>query len=96
MSIVSFGNNETKTFFLFGRSAKPVAWNSIMVVARRKLDMLNYAVSLNDLRSPPGNRLELLRGNLTGFYSIRINKQWRIVFTWSEAGPANVRICDYH
>jgi len=63
---------------------------------RRKLDMLQYAHVLDDLRSPPGNRLELLKGNLTGFYSIRVNDQWRIIFEWSHRGPEKVKIVDYH
>ena len=51
---------------------------------------------LDDLRSPPGNRLELLKGDLAGYYSIRINDQWRICFVWSEGGASNVKILDYH
>ena len=64
--------------------------------ALRKLDMLNAAAALQDLRSPPGNRLETLRGSLEGQHSIRLNDQWRIVFRWSDAGPAEVSIVDYH
>jgi toxin HigB-1 len=63
--------------------------------AQRKLQYLNAAVLLTDLRSPPGNRLETLRGILRGYYSIRINDQWRIVFRW-EGGPKEVEIVDYH
>ena len=62
----------------------------------RKLDMLEAAHDLADLRSPPGNRLELLQGDLEGFHSIRVNEQWRLTFTWSSAGPADVRLIDYH
>ena len=62
----------------------------------RKLDMLNAAVTLGDLRSPPGNRLEALKGDLAGLHSIRVNDQWRIVFRWTSAGPAEVEITDYH
>ena len=58
--------------------------------------MLNYAQVLRDLAAPPGNRLEALKGNLTGFHSIRINDQWRIIFRWSDFGPADVDIRDYH
>lgn len=64
--------------------------------AHRKLAMLNYAKLVEDLRSPPGNRLERLKGNREGQYSIRINDQWRICFVWTDAGPANVEIVDYH
>jgi toxin HigB-1 len=57
---------------------------------------LDAAAELNDLRSPPGNRLEKLSGDREGQYSIRINKQWRICFVWTELGPADVEITDYH
>jgi proteic killer suppression protein len=65
-------------------------------VARRKLVQLNNATTLGDLVAPPGNRLEALRGDLAGKYSIRINDQWRIVFRWSNEGPEDVEIVDYH
>ncbi len=58
--------------------------------------MLDYAKELRDLRAPPGNRLEALKGELEGFHSIRVNDQWRIVFRWTDSGPADVDICDYH
>ena len=58
--------------------------------------MLDAATDLNDLRSPPGNRLEALGGDLEGLYSIRINDQWRIVFRWTPNGPTEVRVIDYH
>lgn len=65
-------------------------------VARRKLVQLDAAAGLSDLMVPPGNRLEALKGDLRGRYSIRINDQWRIVFRWTEAGPDDVEIVDYH
>jgi toxin HigB-1 len=65
-------------------------------VARRKLVQLNNAVSLGDLAVSPGNRLEVLRSDLAGKHSIRIDDQWRIVFRWSETGPEEVEIIDYH
>jgi proteic killer suppression protein len=65
-------------------------------VARRKLVQVNNAAVLNDLAVPPGNRLESLRGELAGKHSIRINDQWRIVFRWTDAGPEEVEIIDYH
>ena len=65
-------------------------------VARRKLVQLNAAAAVGDLAAPPGNRLEALRGSLAGRYLIRINDQWRIVFRWSEGGPEEVEIVDYH
>ena len=68
----------------------------IQRVARRKLRMLNSAASLEDLRVPPANRLELLKGNRKGQYSIRINDQWRICFHWNEGDAFDVEIVDYH
>jgi proteic killer suppression protein len=65
-------------------------------VARRKLVQVNNAIVLNDLAVPPGNRLEPLKGNLADKHSIRINDQWRIVFGWTDAGPEDVEIVDYH
>jgi proteic killer suppression protein len=65
-------------------------------VALRKLVMLDAAEVLEDLRVPPGNRLEALRGDRAGQHSIRINQQWRICFTWTDAGPTDVEIVDYH
>jgi proteic killer suppression protein len=65
-------------------------------VARRKLIMVDAAAFLDALNSPPGNRLEALKGNLAGKHSIRINDQWRIVFRWTDAGPEDVEIIDYH
>lgn len=69
---------------------------NIASVARHKLRQLEIANRLDDLRIPPGNRLEALRGNRSGQYSIRINDQWRVCFQWSEAGARNVEIVDYH
>jgi proteic killer suppression protein len=71
-------------------------WAGIEKQAKRKLDMLDSAVRLNDLRSPPGNRLEALAGNRKGQHSIRINAQWRLCFVWTEEGPTEVEIVDYH
>jgi proteic killer suppression protein len=65
-------------------------------VARRKLVMLDAAAFLEALNSPPGNRLEALKGDLAGKHSIRINDQWRVVFRWTDAGPEDVEIIDYH
>jgi proteic killer suppression protein len=65
-------------------------------IARRKLDMLHYASELRDLLTPPGNRLEALRGQLRGHHSIRINDQFRVVFRWTDQGPERVQITDYH
>jgi proteic killer suppression protein len=71
-------------------------FQSIERVARRKLEWLNAATSLLDLRTPPGNRLEALRGNRKGQHSIRVNDQWRICFVWKDGHAHNVEIVDYH
>ena len=68
----------------------------LLKVARRKLQYLNAAVSLQDLRSPPGNRLEALKGNREGQHSIRVNDQFRICFVWTKDGPKDVEFTDYH
>ena len=68
----------------------------ILLTALRKFAMMNAAVRLSDLRSPPGNRLEALKGDRAGQHSIRINDQWRICFVWTDAGPERVEITDYH
>ena len=65
-------------------------------VARRKLIMVDAAALLEALNSPPGNRLEALKGDLAGKHSIRLNDQWRIVFRWTDAGPEDVEVIDYH
>ena len=83
-------------FFVDGRMPRGAGWARVAKVAARKLDVLDYAEALGDLRSPPGNRLEALKGGLVGRYSIRINDQWRVVFRWTNTGPVNVDICDYH
>lgn len=71
-------------------------FNNIERVARRKLEMLDAAVRLEDLRSPPGNRLEALKGSRLGQYSIRINDQFRLCFRWKGDGAVDVEIVDYH
>ena len=71
-------------------------FRGIKNVARRKLEILDAAILLNDLRSPPGNRLETLKGDRKGQYSIRINSQWRICFTWHDNHAYKVEIVDYH
>ncbi len=69
---------------------------NIAAVARRKLRQMEIASRLDDLKVPPGNRLEALKGKRSGQYSIRINDQWRVCFRWSEAGAEEVEIVDYH
>lgn len=68
----------------------------IQRAALRKLLILDAAETLDDLRVPPGNRLEKLKGSRAGAYSVRVNQQWRICFSWTEAGPEDVEIVDYH
>ena len=95
--IKSFGDKATSDLFRCHSSSKvrrlPV---QILDSAIYKLDILNAATSLDDLRSPPGNRLEALRGDYKGYHSIRINAQWRIVFRWEDSSAFDVAIVDYH
>jgi proteic killer suppression protein len=92
--IKSFANAETELIWSGWRSKKLPP--DIQATALRKLRILNNAQTLQDLRIPPGNRLEALRGNRAGQHSIRINEQWRICFIWDEGAPRNVEIVDYH
>ena len=92
--IRSFADTEAELIWSGRRSRKLPP--DIQAVALRKLRLLNQAQVLQDLSVPPGNRLEALRGDRTGQYSIRINDQWRICFTWSEGAASNVQIVDYH
>lgn len=93
MAIQSFRCKETRSIYE-GLTAN--RFISIRAVAERKLQMLDDAVELRDLRSPPGNRLEQLAGNRSGQCSIRVNDQWRICFVWGANGPEDVEIVDYH
>lgn len=92
--IRSFKCKETEKIFARRRSRKLP--NDIQQVALRKLRMLNWAVTLNDLRVPPANRLEKLKGNRAGQHSIRINERWRICFEWQDGDAFDVEIVDYH
>ncbi len=92
--IKSFRSSETEKVWNGIRSKRLP--QSIQQVARRKLRMLNNARSINDLRVPPANLLEALRGNRKGQHSIRINDQWRICFVWIDGDAVNVEIVDYH
>ncbi|MBK9243219.1 MAG: type II toxin-antitoxin system RelE/ParE family toxin [Acidobacteria bacterium] len=91
--IKGFGSADTKALFETGKSKR---FGSIVTVATRKLTVLDAATTLEFLRSPPGNRLEALKGDRKGQDSIRINDQWRICFRWTTAGPEDVEIADYH
>ena len=92
--IRTFGDKDTEAIFNGNRSSRLPP--SIQNTARRKLRLIAAAVCIDDLRVPPGNRLEKLSGNLSAYYSIRINDQWRIVFQFENKGADNVRITDYH
>lgn len=92
--IQSFANETTRK--VWTREHAPRLGPEVQRAAQKKLRLLNAADSLNDLRVPPGNRLEKLVGDREGQHSIRINDQYRICFTWTGAGPANVAITDYH
>ncbi|MCZ8181991.1 MAG: type II toxin-antitoxin system RelE/ParE family toxin [Beijerinckiaceae bacterium] len=92
--IISFADRRTERFFHAG-ICDP-RWQAFATIARRKLDYLDAAKSIMDLLHPPGNRLERLRGNRAGQWSIRINDQWRLCFTLTEKGASHVEIVDYH
>jgi proteic killer suppression protein len=92
--IVSFGSKETEKIWN-GERVKNLPLE-IQQIGRRKLRMLNNSQNINDLRIPPSNKLEKLSGKMSDFYSIRINDQWRIVFTWDSANASEVTIMDYH
>lgn len=92
--IRGFADRATERLFRDG--VCPARWRAFETVALRKLDMLNSAVRLDDLRSPPGNRLEALKGDRNGQHSIRINQQWRLCFRWTLDGPEDAEIVDYH
>ena len=91
--IVSFKSADAEAL-ANGRRVKGLV--NIEAVARRKLRQLQIAGRLEDLRVPPGNRLEALKGDRAGQYSIRVNDQWRVCFRWTEAGAEDVEIVDYH
>lgn len=91
--IRGFGDAETRSLFETGRSRK---FRAIELVAKRKLDMIDAAGQLDDLRVPPGNRLEPLKGDRKGQHSVRINDRFRICFRWKEDEVDEVEIVDYH
>ena len=93
MTIRSFRCADTESLY---EGRKPKRFRNIEAVAERKLQMLDDAVELRDLASPPGNRLEALSGYRAGQHSIRVNDQWRACFVWTSSGPADVEIVDYH
>lgn len=94
MSIQSFVDSATERVWM--RKHVPRFGVELQRAAHKKLRLLNAAGTLNDLRVPPGNRLEQLKGNRSGQYSIRVNDQYRICFKWTAAGPGDVELVDYH
>ena len=96
--IRSFKNQATEDIFngINSRSARKTCPQTLWRIAFRKLDQLDSAEALDDLRVPPGNRLEMLKGDGQGQHSVRINDQYRICFVWTETGPSEVEIADYH
>ena len=92
--ILTFGSKETEKVWHGERVSKwPI---EIQTAGRRKLRMLNNSQNISDLRIPPSNRLEKLKGDLKDFYGIRINDQWRIIFIWEDGNATEVEILDYH
>jgi proteic killer suppression protein len=95
--IVSFGDRATEDLYHNRPTSRARRFpRDIVDVALVKMDLLNGAAAVLDLRSPPGNRLETLKGDLKGYHSIRINEQWRLVFRWEDNNAHEVRLIDYH
>ena len=96
--IISFKDQATEVIFngASSKHARKACPQTLWAIAVRKLDLLDSVTALDELRVPPGNRLEALSGTRSGEYSIRINQQYRICFKWLENGPAEVEITDYH
>ena len=95
--LTSFANQLAEDLFYDRKSRETRRFpNELRRVARRKLLYLHEAADLSDLKVPPGNRLEALKGDLRGYHSIRINDQWRLVFHWNRGHAENVQIVDYH
>lgn len=96
--VITFKDRGTEDVFngVRSKTARKVCPPTLLRRARSKLFLLDDAATLDDLRAPPGNRLEALKGDRRGQHSIRINDQYRVCFRWTEAGPADVEIVDYH
>jgi proteic killer suppression protein len=95
--IVSFGDRATEDLYHNRPTSRARRFpQDVVGLALVKLDMLNGSAAVLDLRSPPGNRLEALKGALKGFRSIRVNDQWRLVFRWEGNNALDVRLMDYH
>ena len=96
--IQSFADKHLEIFFFDDKVPRKVGWSNVSKIVRRKLAALDAAYKLSDLKTPPGNQLEALSGDLAGYYSIRVNDQWRVVFKWptNANGPSEVDVVDYH
>ena len=96
--IQSFASKDIETFFFDDKRPRRVGWGNVRKVVRRKLAALDAAHLPEDLKVPPGNQLEALKGKLVGFFSIRVNDQWRVIFKWpgGAQGPSDVDVVDYH
>ncbi|MGJ4117372.1 type II toxin-antitoxin system RelE/ParE family toxin [Corynebacterium macclintockiae] len=92
---MEFRRTSLERFHLYGTPPRYVP-PDLRKIVRRKLIMIARSTELNDLRIPPSNRLEQLKGNLEGYYSIRVNAQWRIIFRWNQKGAVDVDFIDYH
>lgn len=96
--IKTFKNQTTEDLFngIATKAALKLIHRNLWNIVSRKLDQLDSVTSLNELRVPPGNHLEALKGNRKGQHSIRINDQYRVCFKWTESGPEDVEVADYH
>ena len=96
MAIRSFGDPATVDLYHGRKTSRARRFpQNVISAALRKMDVLNAAHRLDDLRSPPGNQLEALKGDLDGFHCVRVNKQWRVIFRWDN-GAHDVTLIDYH
>ena len=96
--IQSFARKNVETFFFDDKMPRGAGWANVRKSVRRKLTAVDSAHVLEDLRVPPGNQLETLKGKLAGYFSIRVNDQWRVIFIWTgnSQGPSHVDVVDYH
>lgn len=95
--IVSFADATTEDLYNGARNARTRKLpTDVLARARSKLDRLAAAIQVSDMQMPPSNRLHKLEGHLSEFWSVSVNDQWRIIFEWTDAGPAEVRFTDYH
>ena len=96
--VQSFADAELSEFFFYETIPKRAGWASVKKIVRRKLAAIDSAATILDLRSPPGNSLEELSNDLVGYWSVRVNDRWRVIFRWPSGaqGASNVDVVDYH